>query len=366
MLRILSFILSVISVTPSLTAQDHLSIPNPSFEERLPSNALPMQWNACYDAYGGQVDLLSETSVRNSTNSEDKDHFVGLALHRHGTSGALSVRLERPMNRRENYYFSVTLSPASLQDIQRLGRPGDRPVAPVVFQVWGGTDYCDHWELLGRSDPLTEYGWATYVFEFSPDGDWSYLTIEATWPEGTNVPTEGYLLVDDLRTVFNPDFANANRGSLLYNTVVTDSTSFQLIDTMLYDFARISGYSPALSTEFKLPAMHRQLEADLRLLGVRQLLIQRSPTTVKQQLRVLERMGSKDVLKLLRSAARVYYMDETERTVEDRERFEQSDDRLRRLLNTGGMTNTRLAFIAKNQRKLLDEIVRLQIEIALE
>lgn len=126
--------------------------------------------------------------------------YLGMVVRENETYEGLSQGVRAILEPDKTYVFKVALarSPQYISDA-RSGVPGEKTDhhRACVFQLWGGTTYCQERELLAESIPIEHTNWEEYEFIFQPNEIYDFVSINVFWVPPFLMPYNGNLLVDD-------------------------------------------------------------------------------------------------------------------------------------------------------------------------
>ena len=202
----------LLPITFSIThAQESAFIDNGSFEDYpragVTDGRAPQYWYDCgpkeetspdihgYDAYG---ELTSNFGV--DQEPAEGNTYLGLVTRANDTWEAVSQKLKTPLQEGKKYKLTIALSTApdmmSFTQSSNSEEPFD---APTILVVGGGNDYCSRDGLFIETAPIENTEWLDYEMEIIPGKDYKYLILEAYYSSLSANPTNGNILLDDLR-----------------------------------------------------------------------------------------------------------------------------------------------------------------------
>ena len=72
---------------------------------------------------------------------------------------------------------------------------------PAIVRIWGGNSYCNKLELLASSGPIDNQEWKVLDFNFTPNQNYEFITLEAYYQTPVLVPYNGHVLIDGLSNI---------------------------------------------------------------------------------------------------------------------------------------------------------------------
>ena len=176
-----------------------ISLTNPSFEDVPRCCEAPRGWNYCGPPDESPPDV-QPGSFQVTKPAHSGDTYLSLVVRDNDTWEGVGQRLPTPLQVGQTYIFEAQLARAEL--FLSLSRTTGREVnytTPVKLRIWGGSEFCDHAELLAESPLITTTQWNNYQFEMTPrKGAYLYLTLEAYYKERKWFSYNGNLLVDTI------------------------------------------------------------------------------------------------------------------------------------------------------------------------
>ena len=197
-------ILLIFSLDAYAQSEDVL-LKNPSFEG-MPRKGEYLfvldGWNDC-----GMIYFRGETppdvhpagaAWQNVAPTYDGRTYVGMVVRDNDTWESISQRLESPIEANKCYKFSIALMRSDKYvSLTRLNTDREENYQePAVLRMWGGSGYCDQRELLAESQPVSNRNWEEFEFEFSPQFNHRYFTLEVFYKTPVLFPYNGHVLID--------------------------------------------------------------------------------------------------------------------------------------------------------------------------
>jgi outer membrane protein OmpA-like peptidoglycan-associated protein len=147
---------------------------------------------------------------QNIAPSYDGRTYVGMVVRDNDTWESISQRLETPIEANKCYSFSIALMRSDKYvSLTRLNTDKEENYQePAVLRMWGGSGYCDQRELLAESAPVSNREWEDFEFEFRPQFNHRYFTLEVFYKTPVLFPYNGHVLIDkatDLIRIACPD-----------------------------------------------------------------------------------------------------------------------------------------------------------------
>ena len=195
-----------------LISQEVIKLSNPSFEDtpRAGSRATPpiKGWVDCgltNFPKESPPDIMPTSSHAWGVDMHaiDGETYISMVVRNNDTWESISQKLETNLHASKCYSLDVficrsityksrtRLTPKEIQDFTH----------PVVLQIWGGNSICEKKALLARSEPIENYVWQLYSFNFQTEEDYSYITFEAFYKTPTQEAYNGHLFLDDLSPI---------------------------------------------------------------------------------------------------------------------------------------------------------------------
>ena len=183
---------------------------NPSFEglphkgqahvKGQPSIGIP-GWFDC-----GQIKFKRETAPdlhpinawKVNRGPSDGNTYLGMVVRSTDSWESVSQQLSTPLEAGKCYSFSLDLARSQFYvSGDRLTGFDENYTKAAVLKIYGGSEICGKHVMLGESITVTNEEWRTYEFEFRPDRDVSFITLEAFYKVPILFPYNGHVLVDN-------------------------------------------------------------------------------------------------------------------------------------------------------------------------
>ena len=171
-------------------------------------------WNDCGRIFFGREtppDVHPANKAwQNEVPPKDGRTYVGMVVRDNDTWESISQRLDSPIEANKCYEFSISLMrSASYVSHTRLDETREENYQePTVLRMWGGSGYCNQRELLAESVPVADGDWKEHTFEFRPQFNHRYFTLEVFYKTPVLFPYNGHILIDnasDLVRIACPD-----------------------------------------------------------------------------------------------------------------------------------------------------------------
>ena len=114
--------------------------------------------------------------------------YLGIVTRENESWESVSQKLSQPLEAGKCYTFSIDLARSENYHNTMPSGPykqSQDPTKvkisskPAVLRIWGGINYCPRNQLLAESKPVTNTGWQTYTFEFTPNINTKAISLEA-------------------------------------------------------------------------------------------------------------------------------------------------------------------------------------------
>jgi outer membrane protein OmpA-like peptidoglycan-associated protein len=159
-------------------------------------------WTDCGDIYfSGETppDVHPAGAAwQNMAPTFDGRTYVGLVVRDNDSWESISQRLSTSIEANKCYKFSIAMMRSDKYvSLTRLNTDREENYQePAVLRIWGGSGYCNQRELLAESDAVTNRAWKTYDFEFNPQFNHRYFTLEVFYKTPVLFPYNGHILID--------------------------------------------------------------------------------------------------------------------------------------------------------------------------
>lgn len=163
---------------------------NPSLEGEPGDGKLPKGWETC-NLRESTPDILPGTwDVYNKP--VDGITYIGLITRTDNTWETIAQQMNAPVEKDQCYEFSLSLSCAATYANYNN---------PVRLRVWGGNSPCEKKELLYITETVAHREWKKYTVYLIPNDTYKYLIFEPHYREGTIMPYQGNILIDNISVV---------------------------------------------------------------------------------------------------------------------------------------------------------------------
>jgi hypothetical protein len=208
---------SCIFSTVLLTGQDTIYLKNPSFED-VPRKGSPYSppiegWKDCA-AYmfanesPPDIHPVPNTAWGVTKKAKDGKRYLGLVARYSNTFETLSQLLEHPLDSGKCYALSVYLSLSEKYDSpthRSINGSTESFSNPVELFIWGGEGNCVTDQELAHSGAISHTDWKYYRLLFSPNKNYTHITIEAFYTKGSLETYNGHVLVDGFSPIIEVD-----------------------------------------------------------------------------------------------------------------------------------------------------------------
>lgn len=199
-----------------LFSQQVIELKNPSFEDKPRKGSYDSRpikgWTNCGVIYypiesPPDIHPVSVPAWGVTMKPWEGATYLGLVARATGARESVSQKLSTPLQAEKCYTVSVYLALSkeyksatmfSMEVLQDFSNP-------VELLVWGGNLICEHSQLLSATNAVGHYDWKKYTFEFTPDMDFKYVTLEAFFKEGFTEQYNGHVLVDGFSPITEMD-----------------------------------------------------------------------------------------------------------------------------------------------------------------
>lgn len=175
-----------------------IHLQNPSFEDIPRCCTAPSKWESTGNVTETPPDIqpgyFNVTVLPKQGNT-----YLGLVVRDNDTYEGVSQRVSQPMKKDYCYKFSIWLcrSELYLSTSHTTGKPANFST-PAKLSVYAGNNYGDKQQQIALSVEIVNKDWKQYNFEFKPNQEYSYITIEATHKKPVLFPYNGNVLVDNM------------------------------------------------------------------------------------------------------------------------------------------------------------------------
>lgn len=189
------FLLLLVLLSAQPSGEEKIPFRNPSFEDTPRANACPSGWvsftkNSTPDIMPGAWGLRCSVKEGRSC--------VGLVTREDGTREDFGQELQKSLQKGHCYTFSIYLAhlPSYVGHNQ-----------PVRLRVWGGGEKGRRDQLLDSSPLIDHADWKAYRFQFTPNADVKFITLEAYFGPGVLFKYKGNILLDQCSVIERCDRA---------------------------------------------------------------------------------------------------------------------------------------------------------------
>ena len=182
--------------TFSIKAQEVVRLTNPSFEDSprkgvydpltgFRSSAIK-GWFDCGsvlfpDASPPDIHQGSTDFWDNELGTAHGKTYITLVVREDDTYETISQKVMGTLKQGKCYTFSIDLAKSKIYMSHTKGNQLYKTnfSQPAVMRLWGGNSHCDQGELLAESEPVSNVDWKNVSFLIEPNGNYSYITVEA-------------------------------------------------------------------------------------------------------------------------------------------------------------------------------------------
>ncbi|MEL6988288.1 MAG: OmpA family protein, partial [Bacteroidota bacterium] len=183
-----------------LSAQDRISLFNPSFEDYPRMSKQPRGWLDCGAAhFNGETPPDTQPGTWGvSLKASDGGSYLGMVVRDIETWESVGQRLLYPIQGGKCYSFSIDLCRSnSYNSTSQKSGVMSSYTKPAVIRIWGSNNYCDTQELLAESSAISNTDWEKYHYKFEPSNSHNYIIFEIFYKTPTLFPYNGNLLIDN-------------------------------------------------------------------------------------------------------------------------------------------------------------------------
>ncbi len=181
-------------------AQEAVFIKNPSFEDAPGYGTVPGGWRNCAFNSESPPDIhpVEPNYFQVAQTPHHGDTYIGMVARENGTVESLGQELLAPLKAGQCYSFSIHLCrSATLLSPSRVSMKKVNFNQPIMLRLWGGLSPCGKKSLLATSPPVETQGWKKYTFQFRPEEDLNWFSLEAYFVKGTTSGYNGNILLDN-------------------------------------------------------------------------------------------------------------------------------------------------------------------------
>jgi len=166
-----------------------ITLNNPSFEDEPADATTPMGWFECTDSttpdiFPGYWGVYEEAS--------DGDTYVGMIIREDRSNEAIGQRTSAKMETTNCYKFTIDLAHSNTY----AGYD-----APAKLRVYIGSKKCGKDQMIFQSELIKHVDWKTYLIEFTPKNESSYIFFEAVDKKGIILGSKGNILLDAISSI---------------------------------------------------------------------------------------------------------------------------------------------------------------------
>jgi len=357
----LIFLALLLAIASSLSAQDRISLLNPSFEDVPRAGSAPQDWLNCGPADETPPDIHpNDLPPYNffgvNLRPDDGWTYLGMVTRQNGTREAVTQKLTAPLQANAGYLFSLWLARS---EYYASGTRQD-PYQTVdfstgaVLRIWGGNAPCAADELLALTTRVENTEWMEYAFTLRPSQPWTYLTFEAFY-QG-DIPYNGHVLADNCSdlVLLPPPLPKEDLEAMdeaMLETAIIESVKKRLSLGTLTDLTTV----PLLGVCYKTAAF----EEEVKELGLRRYVNNAPFEALTSLIRALEALRVDKNVALLKEVTRISRKPGREVTPEEYQYFEQADAAFDQNLAAEPIRDKRLEFIRLHRNEVIAELAGL-------
>lgn len=177
--------------------QEVIHIQNSSFEDTPKTGEAPYSWYDC----GGTRETPPDVqpgSYGVDLEPYDGKTYLGMVVRDDETWEAVCHQLPLRLSKDSIYELRIFLARSEQYlSVSKLTGQEANYTTPVKLQIWGGTKFCDKYELLAVSPLINNSEWEEYILELSPKRNiYNYITLEAYYKTPVFEAYNGNILLD--------------------------------------------------------------------------------------------------------------------------------------------------------------------------
>jgi outer membrane protein OmpA-like peptidoglycan-associated protein len=204
---ILSLFFIAISGQMILSAQEVITLKNPSFEgfpapgssDRVGITAIG--WTDCGGYWFPKEtppDIHPGPAFNPwfgvTTKPQDGQTFLGMVVRDNDTWECVSQQLSAPLKAGTCYSFSIYLAKSLTHVSNTIDM--ESQTESCVLRIHGGNSMCSKKEILAETQAVNHAEWKRYDITFQPKFDCNYIALEAFYKTPVLFPYKGNILVD--------------------------------------------------------------------------------------------------------------------------------------------------------------------------
>lgn len=195
------FILFSLVFNLKITAQQTITLKNPSFEDEASSGTVPTGWINLGSSNESPSDI-QPGSFDVTLKAKHGDTYVGMVVRDNNTWEGIGQKLPGLLMKDSAYTFSIWLARAPLYvSLSRVTGQITSYTAPTTLKIWGVNTKTNQEELLAESEPIDHSKWLQYNFTLNPTvADFDELDLMAYYAKGSE-KKNGNLLMDNCSSI---------------------------------------------------------------------------------------------------------------------------------------------------------------------
>lgn len=349
------------AISSSLSAQDRISLQNPSFEDVPQTGRTPMDWDNCGPADETPPDVHpNDLPPYNffgvNKRPDDGWTYLGMVARDNGTREAVTQQLATPLQANTEYLFSIYLARSEYYASSSRVDPSKMVdfSSGAVLKIWGGYGPCSVEELLALTVKVENTEWLEYIFTFRPSQAWTYLTFEAWYPG--EEPGNCHILLDNCSdlVLLPPPLVIEDLEAMdeaMLETTALETVNKRLLLGTLTDLTTV----PLLGVCYKTA----EFEEEVREIGLRRYVNNAPFDDLTSLIRALEAIRVDKNLALLKEVTRISRKESKKVTPEEYQYFEQADAAFLENLASEPIRDKRLEFIRLHRSEIIAELAGL-------
>lgn len=207
--------LALLQQLSAFNQNNSIAIHNPSFEEKPKLSASPQGWTDLGFSGESAPDIHPNNFWGVNKKAFDGNTYVGMVARKNGTWERMGQTLPFPLLKDSCYQLSLYLSKTNEYLSGMMSRElGPSPFrsdslynfqTPLILKIIA-SDGSTRTEainpkiqLLAQSTPIHHDEWKKYSFTFKVNKEYTYIILEAFYPEQTAV--NGHILIDGMSKI---------------------------------------------------------------------------------------------------------------------------------------------------------------------
>lgn len=187
-------------MTATASPQEAIYLRNPSFEANPQYASIPGGWRNCaFNDYSPpDVHPVKGGPFHVTQKPQHGVSYLGLVARASASVESIGQRLDRPFKAGQCYSLSLYLCRSdTLLSAARNDRRTFNFNGTLILRIWGGFSPCGQKSLLIVSPPVANTDWKKFIFLFRPTENFTWISFEAFYVDGTKVAYDGNILLDN-------------------------------------------------------------------------------------------------------------------------------------------------------------------------